>query len=197
VSRRDRTKYRIAAHYRLGPVTRRSDLGSDRSKGITTLPASPCRPGRPAGHVQGPLTSGSRHYVFARQMANPRMMIGTSTSHAAASITINGASIGDPSPTTSIRPRHAGLDVLDRIVAQFKQPVPLDPFARLRLRCEAGCCPDHCTELAQGDAVTTILADEHMISWWGHALHMAWHRARYMPRLHKLSCSTDNWSDGH
>jgi hypothetical protein len=135
-------------------------------------------------------------YTFARQTASPRTIIGTSTSHAAASIIIDGASPRGPSRTTSISARHGGTQIVKRTAAPFKQPVLLNPLARVSLGREASCRPDHCTELAQGDAVTAIVADEDVIDWLRHALHMARPRAKYMARLHKLSCSTEFWSHG-
>jgi hypothetical protein len=86
--------------------------------------------------------------------------------------------------------------VLERHAAPFRQPVLLDPLARVGLGCEAGCCPDHRTEFAQGGTVTAILVDEDVIDWLRHALHMAWHRTRYIVRLHKLPCSTEICSRG-
>jgi hypothetical protein len=123
-------------------------------------------------------------------------MIGTSTSHAAASIIIDGASLRDPSRTTSTCVRHGGTHVVERTAARFKQPVLRNPLARIGLGCEAGCRPDHRTEFAQGDAVTAVVADEDVIDWLRHALHMAWHRTRYIVRLHKLPCSTEICSRG-
>jgi hypothetical protein len=144
--------------------------------------------------------SSRRCYAFARQTASPRTMIGTSTSHAAASIIIDGASLRGPSRatsrTTSIDAWHGGMLVVKRTAAPFKQPVLRNPLARVSLGCEAGCRPDHRTELAQGDTVTAVVADEDVIDWLRHALHMARHRAKYMARLHKLSCSTEIWSHG-
>jgi hypothetical protein len=116
-------------------------------------------------------------------------MIGTSTNHAAVSITIDGASIGDPSRIASLRTGRAGIKVLEW-ATPFEQSVLLNPLAGVSLRGEASRCPDHRTELAQGNTVTTVLPDEDVIDWLGHALHVAWREARYMPRLHKLSCST-------
>jgi hypothetical protein len=50
--------------------------------------------------------------------------------------------------------------------------------------------------LAQGGTVTAILVDEDVIDWLRHALHMAWHRTKYIVRLHKLPCSTEICSRG-
>jgi hypothetical protein len=87
-------------------------------------------------------------------MANARMMIGTSTSHAAVSIVIDELSIGT---------RRRGMQVREGTRAQFEQLVLLNPLARVCLACEASCCPDHRAELAQGYTVTAILADEDVI----------------------------------
>jgi hypothetical protein len=140
--------------------------------------------------------SSRRCYAFARQTASPRTMIGTSTRHAAASIIIDGASPRGPSRATSIDVWHGGTLVVKGTAAPLKQPVLRNPLARVSLGCEAGCRPDHRTELAQGDTVTAVVADEDVIDWLRHALHMARHRAKYMARLHKLSCSAEIWSHG-
>lgn len=137
---------------------------------------------------------GSAHYALARQTANARTMIGTSASHAAPSTIIDSASIGRLSHTASICARHGGTEDSEETAALFKQPVVLNPHAGVGFRREASRCPDHCTELAQRYAVTTILPDKDVVDWLCHALHMAWRRARYMRGLHKLSCSTDGWS---